>query len=127
VYYGERLERHMTTRAGDLVYFPANVAHLPYNLSTSEPASPSSLAPTPTSWRASCSCTISTASIPRISASTSVGDNNRISEVDAMAAKVSFAQLPNRRVVIDHPLTPAHIFRRAVVFDLYRRDVGLHP
>jgi uncharacterized RmlC-like cupin family protein len=37
MYYGERLERHMTTRAGDFVYIPANVPHLPYNLSKSEP------------------------------------------------------------------------------------------
>ncbi|HLH49456.1 MAG TPA: cupin domain-containing protein [Roseiarcus sp.] len=37
MYYGERLEKHMTTRAGDFVYIPANVPHLPYNASASEP------------------------------------------------------------------------------------------
>ena len=37
MYYGDRLEQHMTTRAGDFVYIPANVPHLPYNASTSEP------------------------------------------------------------------------------------------
>ena len=31
--YGERLEHHMHTRAGDLVYIPAGVPHLPINLS----------------------------------------------------------------------------------------------
>ena len=35
---GERLEHHMVNRAGDFVYIPANVPHLPYNLSESEPA-----------------------------------------------------------------------------------------
>jgi uncharacterized RmlC-like cupin family protein len=37
MYYGEKLEKHMTTRAGDFVYIPANVPHLPYNASASEP------------------------------------------------------------------------------------------
>ena len=37
MYYGDKLEQHMTTRAGDFVYIPANVPHLPYNASTSEP------------------------------------------------------------------------------------------
>jgi uncharacterized RmlC-like cupin family protein len=37
MYYGERLERHMVTRAGDFVYIPANVPHLPYNMSQTEP------------------------------------------------------------------------------------------
>jgi uncharacterized RmlC-like cupin family protein len=36
--YRERLENHMVNRAGDFVYIPANVPHLPYNLSGSEPA-----------------------------------------------------------------------------------------
>jgi uncharacterized RmlC-like cupin family protein len=38
VYCGERLEDHMVTRAGDFVYIPANVPHLPYNMSETEPA-----------------------------------------------------------------------------------------
>jgi len=38
MYYGERLENHMATRAGDFVYIPANVPHLPYNMSETEPA-----------------------------------------------------------------------------------------
>ncbi|MFN7286204.1 MAG: cupin domain-containing protein [bacterium] len=37
MYYGENLEEHMITRAGDFVYIPANVPHLPYNLSETEP------------------------------------------------------------------------------------------
>src|SRR5271165_4759181 len=38
MWYGERLERHMVTRAGDFVYIPADTPHLPYNLSQTEPA-----------------------------------------------------------------------------------------
>ena len=38
MWYGERLENHMTASAGDFVYIPANVPHLPYNLSQTEPA-----------------------------------------------------------------------------------------
>lgn len=37
MWYGERLEQHMLCRPGDFVYIPANVPHLPYNLSTTEP------------------------------------------------------------------------------------------
>jgi uncharacterized RmlC-like cupin family protein len=37
MYYGERLERHMASRAGEFVYIPANVPHLPYNMSKTEP------------------------------------------------------------------------------------------
>jgi uncharacterized RmlC-like cupin family protein len=37
MYYGERLEQHLVARAGDFVYIPANVPHLPYNLSATEP------------------------------------------------------------------------------------------
>jgi uncharacterized RmlC-like cupin family protein len=37
MYYGERLEHHLESRAGDFVYIPANVPHLPYNLSQTEP------------------------------------------------------------------------------------------
>ena len=32
-FYGERLEEHAVTRAGDLFYIPAGVPHLPANLS----------------------------------------------------------------------------------------------
>jgi uncharacterized RmlC-like cupin family protein len=38
MWWGDRLENNMLTRAGDFVYIPANVPHLPYNLSQSEPA-----------------------------------------------------------------------------------------
>ena len=38
MYYGEKLENHMATRAGDFVYIPPNTPHLPYNLSQTEPA-----------------------------------------------------------------------------------------
>jgi uncharacterized RmlC-like cupin family protein len=37
MYYGERLENHMITRPGDFVYIPANIPHLPYNMSRTEP------------------------------------------------------------------------------------------
>lgn len=37
MYYGERLENYMEARAGDFVYIPANVPHLPFNLSPTEP------------------------------------------------------------------------------------------
>jgi len=33
---GERLETHFVCRAGDFVYIPANVPHLPYNMSATE-------------------------------------------------------------------------------------------
>ncbi|MTI45851.1 putative RmlC-like cupin family protein [Roseibium hamelinense] len=32
-YYGDHLEHRMENRAGDLIYIPANVPHLPMNLS----------------------------------------------------------------------------------------------
>jgi uncharacterized RmlC-like cupin family protein len=38
MWYGERLEHHMVTRAGDFVYIPANTPHLPYNRSQTEAA-----------------------------------------------------------------------------------------
>src|ERR1700723_4513052 len=38
MYYGEKLENHMVTGAGDFVYIPANTPHLPYNMSETEPA-----------------------------------------------------------------------------------------
>jgi len=37
MYYGEQLEHHLISRAGDFLYIPANVPHLPYNMSTTEP------------------------------------------------------------------------------------------
>ena len=37
MYYGEQLEHHMIAGAGDYVYIPANVPHLPYNTSTTLP------------------------------------------------------------------------------------------
>jgi uncharacterized RmlC-like cupin family protein len=36
-YYGDRLEHHFVCRAGDFVYIPANVPHLAYNMSATEP------------------------------------------------------------------------------------------
>jgi uncharacterized RmlC-like cupin family protein len=35
-WYGDRLEHHVIARAGDFLYIPANVPHLPYNLSDTE-------------------------------------------------------------------------------------------
>jgi uncharacterized RmlC-like cupin family protein len=37
MWYGEGLREHMTVRAGDYLYIPAGVAHLPYNPSQTEP------------------------------------------------------------------------------------------
>ena len=37
MYYGEKLEQHMVARPGDFIYIPANMPHLPYNMSQSEP------------------------------------------------------------------------------------------
>ena len=36
-YYGENLEHHFVARAGDFVYIPAGLPHLPYNMSPTEP------------------------------------------------------------------------------------------
>ncbi|MEZ4707220.1 MAG: cupin domain-containing protein [Caldilineaceae bacterium] len=36
MWYGEQLEEHMVCKAGDYVYIPAGVPHLPYNASTTE-------------------------------------------------------------------------------------------
>ena len=36
MWYGERLEQHLVARAGDFLYIPANMPHLPYNLSETE-------------------------------------------------------------------------------------------
>ena len=38
MWYGDRLEHHMITQAGDFVYIPADMPHLPYNRSATEPA-----------------------------------------------------------------------------------------
>jgi len=38
MYYGERLEKEMTIRAGEFLYIPANMPHLPFNPSLTEPA-----------------------------------------------------------------------------------------
>ena len=37
-WYGERLEHHIVSRAGDFVYIPADTPHLAYNRSRTEPA-----------------------------------------------------------------------------------------
>jgi uncharacterized RmlC-like cupin family protein len=37
MYFGERLEQHLTARNGDFLYIPANVPHLPYNSSATAP------------------------------------------------------------------------------------------
>ena len=36
MWYGERLEQHLLARAGDFLYIPANMPHLPYNVSETE-------------------------------------------------------------------------------------------
>jgi len=36
VWYGETLEEHLSARAGDFVYIPADMPHLPYNLSDTD-------------------------------------------------------------------------------------------
>jgi len=36
-WYGEKLEHHVVARAGDFLYMPPNVPHLPYNMSQTEP------------------------------------------------------------------------------------------
>lgn len=37
MYFGERLEQHLVAHAGEFMYIPANVPHLPYNMSETEP------------------------------------------------------------------------------------------
>jgi uncharacterized RmlC-like cupin family protein len=37
MWYGEGLREHLTIRAGQLLYIPAGVPHLPYNLSDTAP------------------------------------------------------------------------------------------
>jgi uncharacterized RmlC-like cupin family protein len=36
MWYGQRLEEHLTAKAGDFIYIPAGMPHLPYNLSATE-------------------------------------------------------------------------------------------
>jgi uncharacterized RmlC-like cupin family protein len=36
LWYGENLEQHFTIETGDFVYIPANMPHLPYNVSATE-------------------------------------------------------------------------------------------
>jgi uncharacterized RmlC-like cupin family protein len=36
MWYGEKLEQHLVARVGDFLYIPANMPHLPYNLSDNE-------------------------------------------------------------------------------------------
>ncbi|HYM90850.1 MAG TPA: cupin domain-containing protein [bacterium] len=36
MWYGEGLRQHLTVRAGELLYIPANVPHLPYNPSETQ-------------------------------------------------------------------------------------------
>jgi uncharacterized RmlC-like cupin family protein len=36
VWYGQRLEEHLFAQAGDFVYLPANMPHLPYNPSDTQ-------------------------------------------------------------------------------------------
>jgi uncharacterized RmlC-like cupin family protein len=37
MWYGEGLSEHLTVKAGDFLYVPANTPHLPYNASDTEP------------------------------------------------------------------------------------------
>ena len=37
MWYGERLERHATVEPGDFLYIPADMPHLPYNPSATDP------------------------------------------------------------------------------------------
>jgi uncharacterized RmlC-like cupin family protein len=39
MWFGERLEQHVVTRAGDILYIPANMPHQPYNRSQTQPCS----------------------------------------------------------------------------------------
>jgi uncharacterized RmlC-like cupin family protein len=38
MWYGENLEQHMVIQAGDYLYIPAGMPHLPYNPSQTETA-----------------------------------------------------------------------------------------
>ena len=61
-YYGERLETHFVSRAGDFVDIPPTCRTFPTTSARPSPASPSSRAPIPTSRRASSCCRVSTRS-----------------------------------------------------------------
>ena len=37
MYYGEGLREHVSVTAGDFLYIPANMPHMPYNASETEP------------------------------------------------------------------------------------------
>jgi uncharacterized RmlC-like cupin family protein len=39
MWYGDNLAEHLTCQAGDFLYIPAGVPHLPYNASQTEPCS----------------------------------------------------------------------------------------
>ena len=57
MWYGERLEQHLVAKAGDFLYVPANMPHLPYNMSdTRKVASPSSRGLIQTNRRVSFCC-----------------------------------------------------------------------
>jgi len=36
MWYGDKLDKHLVAGAGDFLYIPGNVPHLPYNLSAVE-------------------------------------------------------------------------------------------
>jgi len=36
MWYGDKLDKHLVAGAGDFLYIPANLPHLPYNLSDVE-------------------------------------------------------------------------------------------
>jgi len=36
MWYGDKLDKHLVAGAGDFLYIPANLPHLPYNLSDAE-------------------------------------------------------------------------------------------
>ena len=36
IWYGDRLQHHLVARAGDFLHIPANMPHLPYNVSDTE-------------------------------------------------------------------------------------------
>ena len=38
MWFGENLEQHLAVKAGDFLYIPAGMPHLPYNLSDTAPA-----------------------------------------------------------------------------------------
>ena len=38
MWYGEMMEEHLTVKAGEFLYIPAGMPHLPYNASENEPS-----------------------------------------------------------------------------------------